>query len=180
MYIKSFIDFIFENSSKNPIVDFCLDIFNEYRAVGKEFLDLPLEVQQCIKSNGQTDISRKLEKIYNQYVSDGESFSSFPNIVGALSSLEESNPVEILGEEIVQKRGEIQFSFVPIGVVYNLVITGKIEDVEDIHYTVSEIFQEGEKLVSYRGNREYDWSELIIELDEDEADFLKDYIYNKN
>lgn len=173
MYIGTFEQFIFE-SYQDPIVDFCLDIFNQYRKRGKSFEDLPLEVKQCIRSNGQTDVSRRLEKIYYQYQEDGETFSSFPDIVSTLSA--EADPVEELADIIVENRGKIQFSFIPMGISYHLVLIGDTQFLEQIYYYLTEFFQEGTKLISYKELGEQ--SEIVLDLEEEEVDIVRARIYS--
>ena len=172
MYIGTFEQFILE-SYQDPIVDFCLDIFNEYRKRGKSFDDLPLEVKQCIKSNGQTDISRKLEKMYYQYQEAGETFLNFPDIISTLST--EVDPIDELANLIIENKGKIQFSFIPLGISYNLVLTGDAQLLEELYYHLMEFFQEGDKLVSYRELGET--SEIILDLEEEEVEMIRAQVY---
>lgn len=165
MLARSFTQFIFE-SYRDPIVDFCLDILHKFMSRGKGFQDLPLDIQKCIRSNGQTDISRKLEKIYNQYTKDGDSFASFPNIVDVLSS--ETDPIEELADIIIEYRGDVMHSFSLQNRTHELTLTGNPQVMEEIYYRLQEIFNEGDKLVSY--NNFNDYSEIVIILSEREVE----------
>lgn len=177
MYAHSFLQFIHEQYRyQSPILDFCLHIYSKYMEIGKTFDDMPADIQRCIKSNGQTDVSRYIEKLYYKYIDGGETFDLIPNIIELLNAEGSLSFLEVLRDEIIENRKYLDYSFVPWGNITTFIIKGDNEVVNSIYYAVSEMIDDSSKMLG--PDETEDFTELVIELEEEEADELKRLLYS--
>jgi hypothetical protein len=182
----SFNDFIFENFGGERL-DFCLAVLHEYMKVGKGMADLPEDVQLCIKSNGQTDLSRALDSIHNQYFKNGNSFEGIPNPVGKVEqadnssnlpkSREEADPeqMEFLSTILLGYAKSIQYTIVPeedIG-TNQLVIAGRGATIDKLFDDLLELL--GDDRLTYLGGEDY-YSEIVAYLTDTEVEILQNYL----
>jgi hypothetical protein len=182
----SFNDFIFENFGGERL-DFCLAVLHEYMKVGKGMADLPEDVQLCIKSNGQTDLSRALDSIHNQYFKNGNSFEGIPNPVGKVEqadnssnlpkSREEADPeqMEFLSTILLGYAKSIQYTIVPeedIG-TNQLVIAGRGATIDKLFDDLLELL--GDDRLAYLGGEDY-YSEIVAYLTDTEVEILQNYL----
>jgi hypothetical protein len=194
-YALSFNDFIFESFGQDRL-DFCLDVLREYRKKGKGMEDLPDDIQKCLKSNGQTDFSRAIDSVYDEYTDNGNSFDGIKNPVEMIEMaggidrfsrrLESmpsqeptlkkvSNEIDFLSTLLMRYGKSIQFSVVPdegysqYGANNIAVVSGRKVTIDKLYDDLIEIL--GEERLTYIGGEEY-YSEIAFYLSDAEVQQL--------
>jgi hypothetical protein len=196
----SFNDFIFESFGGDRL-DFCLAVLHEYMKVGKGMADLPEDIQLCIKSNGQTDLSRALDSIHDQYFKNGNSFEGIANPVGKIDqadqiasfsnrfesmpssssdlpkSKEAADPeqMEFLSTILLGYAKSIQYTIVPeedTG-TNQLVIAGRGATINKLFDDLLELL--GDERLTYLGGEDY-YSEIVAYLNDTEVEILQNYL----
>jgi len=184
----SFAEFIFESQFGQERLDFCLDLFREYRKAGKGMQDLPQDIQQCIQSSGQTDLSRTMDLFYDRYLENGSSFEGMEDVVnysGKLSNIgmsklmpkeESADPqqMEFLSTILVGYSNSIQYAIVPERQGENhLIIAGRKASIDKVFDDLIEIL--GEEKLAYIGGEDY-YTEIAAYLNNTEVELLNKYL----
>jgi hypothetical protein len=155
--------------------------------VGKGMADLPEDIQLCIKSNGQTDLSRALDSIHDQYFKNGNSFEGIANPVGKVEqagsssdlpkSREAADPeqMEFLSTILLGYAKSIQYTIVPeedTG-TNQLVIAGRGATIDKLFDDLLELL--GDDRLTYLGGEDY-YSEIVAYLTDTEVEILQNYL----
>ena len=196
----SFNDFIFESFGQERL-DFCLDVLREYKKVGRSMSDLPEDIQRCLKSNGQTDFSRSLDSVYDEYLENGNSFDGISNPVGKIDQADqiasfsnrfESMPssslklpksrevadpdqMQFLSTILLGYAKSIQYTIVPeedTG-TNQLMIAGRGVTINKLFDDLIELL--GDERLTYLGGEDH-YSEIVAYLNDTEVEILQNYL----